>query len=364
MCGIWGSPIFTPQVRQLLPFLALSNQERGTHAWGGSNGDEVIRHLGPIVNTWASEAERIRGWTGGIFHTRTASQGASTILENAHPFRYDKPDGSPIIGVHNGCLSNHTQLNTQYSRSCAVDSMHLWAHRAASLPWSDINGYANVAWYETRPGEEQALFLARINSTFLHCIRTEDGGLVFSSTLSSLTEATAICGVPVTSTYTLDENQVYRLGTDGVMYSTGERVPFRGTYTVDAATAARGGTGGGGSSFHNSYTSRSYGPGHCPKCYRETEDHWLLCPHCFEGHWKAFVPAAITSPTPLVILAAAAHAAGIGSSGGTSDATCTYTSEERVAAVLGIYPGEGDPLHLSGISDEDIEEVMRHAYGC
>lgn len=374
MCGIFGSPVFTPQVRELLPFLALSMEARGSHAWGGTNGDEIIRHLGPISNSWASERERVRSWTGGIFHTRTASQGASGVLDNAHPFSFTKADGTRVIGIHNGCLSNHTQLNSTHGRSFSVDSMHLWAHRAAGLPWTDINGYANVAWYETREGEvAPELFLAKVNSTYLHCIRTEDGGLVFASTQGALVEATNITGVPITTTYSLDEHQVYRLGLDGVAYTTGEEIRFQGSFSVDSATAARGGSGGY-SNFRGSYTRQL---GRCIKCCKETRDSWLICEECFKIHTDAFTPTDTSttgSTTPLVILAAAAHAAGLGlSSADATGSPHTYSEEQRLAAMLlgpgstdtsSTYTEDGVAGPMDRMTADEIEEVMRYAYGC
>ncbi len=327
MCGILGSPNITPQVRSMLPFIAMRMEERGTQAWGASNGVEIVKHLGPISVTWGEERERFARWDRGIFHTRLASQGSSSVLANAHPFQATSADGITYTGIHNGCLSNHSELNKTYSRSCNVDSEHLWLHRAGGHSWKDISGYANLAWFEDNPQDEATqpeLYLARINSTFLDVVHTEDGGLVFASTKSALMQAAGLCGVKITGSFFIRPETIYHARADGTLWDTEEKAEFAGHYSVSAATAARGGsadsasftqtrrtnvsgTGGAGS---GTSSTTSYA-GRCNKCSREkSSSGFLLCDQCFgdiaETYVRLWDKEHKRAVTPLVVLAAEA----------------------------------------------------------
>jgi len=280
----------------MLPFLAWAMQERGTHSWGASDGREIVKHLGPICLTWAGEQERFEAWDAGIFHTRAASVGAHDIPENAHPFAFDKPDGGRVIGIHNGTLSNWQELNTKYNRDFKVDSPHLWAHRAAGLPWTDIRGAANLAWWEVDPAGTRELLLAKINTAALHVIRTLDGGLVFASTLECLNKAATITGTFPEESFILSSEKVYRL-TDESPIETGEAVTFGTWVSRGNPTHVWDGTGWrqerGGSHYpYQGY--RGYagggGDGVCSRCSNRvsfTGD--LICRRCLDGHLVDFI---------------------------------------------------------------------------
>lgn len=303
MCGIWGSPRFTRDVREMLPFLAVEMLARGSCAWGGTNGSDVTRHLGPIVKSWRGDWDGIQTWHEGIFHTRAASVGASDALENAHPFTSLKADGTSVIGIHNGGISNWAELNATYSRRCAVDSEHLWMHRAVGLSWRELRGYANVAWYETIDGERE-LRLCRINNTSLHCVRVADGGIVFASTIESIRLAAAMAGSSIEAVFTLVEGMVYRLTDDGI-FDTSETTAF-GVQTHVSDHYTRVGQHGGGRTF-TSYSSNT-GP-QCKKCGRPpAEVGYLLCKEHMEDmvtQWRIYLlthPLAV-APTEDVLIA-------------------------------------------------------------
>ncbi len=228
MCGIFGSPNITPEVRRMLPYLAQAMENRGRHAWGASNGTEIIKRLGTISSTWYEEYTReIHDWDAGIFHTRLASEGASDVVANAHPFKVSHPDGRGIIGIHNGQIYNHTELNQNHGRSCVVDSEHLWLHRAEGKGWKDLRGYAALAWWEqTEIDGEMEMYLSRINSTFLQLVKVKDGGVVWCSTREAINTAADWAGTEVTHKWELKEGEVYHLLSNGDVFSTDEFQTF------------------------------------------------------------------------------------------------------------------------------------------
>jgi hypothetical protein len=294
----------------MLPHLAWAMQERGTHSWGASDGYETVKYLGAICFTWIEEEERIAGWDRGIFHTRAASVGAHDTIENAHPFSFRRErDGAQIIGIHNGTLGNWQELNSRFERHFTVDSMHLWKHRAEDLPWTDLRGVANLAWWETSPEGVRTLLAARINANSLAIGVTGDGGVVFCSTKEALQKAAWFAGTQLATSYTVDEGVVYRLGQDA-LYDTTERVQF-GSYPTHSAAQQfgfQGGTpvqppfgsghggGGGGWTPGTTYETcrgehwQGWTVGECYQCNSSVESGGdILCPTCLHKSVSEFL---------------------------------------------------------------------------
>jgi hypothetical protein len=219
MCGIFGSPTITPTVRAMLPYLGIAMQTRGRDAWGASDGGLVLKHKGPLTDSWGMDRELVNTWGSGIFHTRGASHGTPKEEENAHPFAYPKQDGTSVIGIHNGLVSNHDSLAKKYGRQCAVDSQHLWMHRASDLPWSDIQGWGNLAWWETTPEGERRINLCRFNTDNLKVARLEGGEFVFASETQPISTMASMLGNPVKHWVNIDEYYHYwfRPSQDGRM---------------------------------------------------------------------------------------------------------------------------------------------------
>lgn len=208
MCGIFGSPNITPSLRAMLPYIGIAMQNRGRDAWGCSNGQTVLRYTGELTDSWDKAAKDIATWTQGIFHTRGASCGDRSKVENAHPFTYHKADGTPVIGIHNGIISNHGELDKKYGRSCEVDSMHIWMSRAEGRSWGDLEGWGNLAWFETREGV-QRLNLTRFNSEALNVVQLEGGEWVFASEMLPIRTIAKMMGNPVKSFWKIDEGWPY-----------------------------------------------------------------------------------------------------------------------------------------------------------
>lgn len=284
MCGIFGAPEIDDSIRAMLPFLGIAMQVRGRDAWGASNGSEIIKHVGELTDTWIDERDKINQWTSGIFHTRGASTGSAKILNNAHPFCYDTPDGDKIIGIHNGAITNHIELDHKYNRNCSVDSMHLWMHRAEGKPWNDIEGWGNLAWWERDNQRRQVLNFARFNSNSLYVCRLKSGHFVFASEAQPIVIAARMCGDPVETTYVLDEYRHYWLAPDdrGVMalWRSENSLPFPRPYTSSVQNSGLSSTE---HVTHIIYPRPSTLDGYCCKCttVRVNTKTSLMCLSCF-----------------------------------------------------------------------------------
>ena len=233
MCGIFGSPTITPSVRAMLPYIGIAMQSRGRDAWGGSDGQEVIRHVGELTSTWDEAAPAIDNWSQGIFHTRAGSCGARDKVTNAHPFEYLRKDGDRIIGIHNGIITNHLELDRKYSRNCEVDSMHIWMHRAEGKPWSDLEGWGNLAWWETNPHTGvRVLNLCRFNNEALKVVQLKGGEYLFASEELPLRTIAKMLRNPVVTSWHIDEFHPYWFEPDpkrgGLMtlWRSEKRLPF------------------------------------------------------------------------------------------------------------------------------------------
>jgi hypothetical protein len=192
----------------MMPYLALAMQTRGYDSWGATDGKEIIKKLGQIKDSYVlSNFDHFKA--SGVFHTRAASCGAVTV-ENSHPFVSIKPDGSKIIGVHNGCLSNHSELNEKYNRTFAVDSQHIFEHMAQGLPLTELRGYGAVVWFE-----DNHLNFVRFNMTDFHVIELKSGPLVFCSTFTPMQDIARLLGIEIEHKFQLDNDTHYFVAENG-----------------------------------------------------------------------------------------------------------------------------------------------------
>lgn len=324
MCGIFGFSRLTSLTKNMAPWLAWDMANRGTDAWGATNGVEIYKSLGSIIYGWR-DWDKWERWKQGIWHTRAASVGKGDEIVNAHPFIVEKQTGKligaeevgkgycelegvapkdTIIGIHNGGISNWTELEKKYTdrKGFLVDSIHIFAQLAQGFPMSELNGYGAVAWYN-----EGRLNLVKFNGGDLHVVRMKSGEVVFCSVLASIHDAAAMCNGEVEQEYDVNTEVQYEVVRDyeqrGVdelceigQMRFGGRVWTTRTYNVGAEdhwngfvyTGGRGYQTGGGNTNHG-YPSGSYSAINDPCCKicREVKKdnegkHRIICEECFK----------------------------------------------------------------------------------
>ncbi len=234
MCGIFGFTNWTQTSAEMFPTVASEMESRGGTSWGVTNGQTILKNMGPITSTLDNS---FRGWDlrhGVIFHTRAPSAGTGRNIENAHPFCFDKileqPDDAGfqliklVCGIHNGYVSTHHKLKTQYEdrKDFDVDSKHIFKHIIDELPLDELAGSGAISWYETTIKahnnaevedeiESTHLYIARFDTDALHIGRMSGGELIFASTKSSIEKAARLACVKVTEWFTIEPRTKYEI---------------------------------------------------------------------------------------------------------------------------------------------------------
>ena len=220
MCGLYGW-----NVTRTLPALSVANAvlaqamaSRGTDSWGIMLDGKVKRGLESI--TYAPEAVRLASHHNVAVHTRYATTG-KVSPKNAHPFKV----GS-VIGMHNGIVYNHHELNQLYDRKMTVDSQHIFAHIDENKPLSEIESYGAIVY--TYADEPETIYLGRFNGGELSVARISDKqgvvGIMWASTRSALKGACKLAGLKATY-YDITEGSLFRI-TDGRIVDTKLRLGF------------------------------------------------------------------------------------------------------------------------------------------
>ena len=268
MCGIAGFSHMTDVTRRMIPYLCWEIESRGHDSWGATDGHREVKELGPVTTTLHRHLDEIGTWDRAIFHTRAGSTGSVT-LPNQHPFRFTEGVGDAwrrtIVGIHNGIISNHFDLNRKYERSFDVDSMHIYAHLTSRMPMTELHGWGNLAWYEFNPEEPNGtLHLLRFNNDACNIARLETGELVFCSTELPVRRAARMAGSEVKHFYRTMEEYIYTAtrADDGSweLYQSKDRLPFgtRG-YTTVTETRTAYTPGGYGTPTHPHFPGRNGG---------------------------------------------------------------------------------------------------------
>src|SRR5216684_2208411 len=196
MCGVFGFTQLNQSTSLMANFLAFSMENRGGDSWGGTDGIELIKKVGPISGDfWVPE-----NWTQGIFHTRLKTVGEISE-RNAHPFIMEHED-KRVVGIHNGSVINWAELNQKYSRQCQVDSEHIFHHIVEGKAMGDLQGRGTIVWYD----QGQMLHLARWNFGDLEIAELEDNGMVFCSERGPIERAARMCGIKIKTFYQLLED--------------------------------------------------------------------------------------------------------------------------------------------------------------
>jgi len=205
MCGIAGfslSPKERLDARALSTALLTEIQSRGRDATGAAWTDRAAKKVRvskapiPAYAFTASRLARMEADTlTAVLHTRFATKGTPKNNGNNHPIM-----SPPIVGVHNGIITNDDDLFTviERDRKAQVDSEAAFALLAESeddptYTLGDLQGRVALAWLDTRNADR--LHLARVEGSPLAVAQTKRGSLVFASTGHLLTAALKRCGM-------------------------------------------------------------------------------------------------------------------------------------------------------------------------
>ena len=211
MCGIFGFSRLTPVTRAMAPYLAWEMESRGRDSWGATDGNDILKHLGPITSSWHSiyDTDEWQRWERMIVHTRAASTGAVTI-ENQHPFVIEN-NGKKYVGIHNGIVTNHDELNRKHKRTFDCDSPHIYMASAGFSNPFDISGYGNLAWYQIEGQGEPVLKICRFNADNLNVFKLATGEIVFCSTSEPVRKAAKMAGSEVKTVVNIDPEKEHTI---------------------------------------------------------------------------------------------------------------------------------------------------------
>lgn len=178
MCGIFAVTPYTERLRQAIPTFAIAIENRGKDSWGATDGTQIHKCLGKITDNF----EYFSDWERLLLHTRQATTGEKTV-ENSHPFECFGTNPNTlavkkIIGVHNGVVTNDSELNQKYSRNCSVDSEHIFQHLAEGRSLEDVEAHGPIVWIED---DSELLNFAILRRGDLHIAKLLGGEFVLCS---------------------------------------------------------------------------------------------------------------------------------------------------------------------------------------
>jgi hypothetical protein len=204
MCGIAGYSCFDEYDNRLditMTTLGLFMQERGRRSWGWTDGTQLVKSTGTLQSGWNSS---FFGHPKAALHTRQPTVGAVTE-DNSHPFEITGSAGK-IVGMHNGVIYNHDELQKKYERKCEVDSMHIFEHIANGMPLDDVRGYGAIVYWK-----DGNIHLGRFNCGELTLVKTKTAW-VFASTKYALEDSLRFSGLNDGAVYfKLKDDRLYRL---------------------------------------------------------------------------------------------------------------------------------------------------------
>lgn len=231
MCGLIGysraEVTSIPNGKVFALALAKSIEDRGLDSTG-FGWAEKDDHDNVYYSKLAGRASKVadllplpgRGIHTLIGHTRHATKGSVSDLNNAHPVVSDH-----IVAVHNGRISNDDALielaGLTATRVGAVDSWAVPAVLSADLGATHptellelVEGVAAIAWMDST--ENDVLHLARLSTRPLTIAWTKRGDLVFASTVGNLRKASLAAKIELVDVTTIKEGTYLRIEQGGI----------------------------------------------------------------------------------------------------------------------------------------------------
>lgn len=262
MCGIGGVRRYgeTPITQEEIAILLCSLEARGNHATGialhNPDGVHIIKNATPAWSFVGEKATKdfldtfLTPETNmALLHTRFATVGNPMHIPNNHPMYLGK-----VAVVHNGGISNHTQLFSQLKteRSCETDSdiirgiLDTYGLTEQGIKQlGHMNGSAAIA--ACSADDPDTLLLARSGSPLVYGM-SEDK-LWWASTVGAIQKAVrpwvmrhGLWGRKTATDiayYTMPDHSAYLLTPDGIKY----RGPFNVCQNYVAPTYATVHTG-------------------------------------------------------------------------------------------------------------------------
>lgn len=208
MCGIAGYITETKTNYKhavAVAILAKHMDERGGHSWGTMDHSEVEHGLGDISLGLTVNAAMPQTFA---LHTRYGTTGAR-VVENSHPFTLTGTKHT-VVGMHNGIISNHAELNRSLNRSLVVDSQHIFQNIADGRSLDNLIGYGAIVY---RIGTQW--YIGRFNDGEMQVVLT-CAGLFFASTKDAIMEAMSFAGLTIQKWLKVKNNTVYRVDARGL----------------------------------------------------------------------------------------------------------------------------------------------------
>ena len=212
MCGLGGYVTFseTPDTRLVtaLAVIAVKMEDRGIQSWGWTDGRDIVKGIGRI--SYGLGDPKLYRTPVAMIHTRHATQGAITA-DNSHPYAI-----KGLIGMHNGMLDNHHELNQVHNRECVVDSQHIFHHIADGANLKDIAGYGTIVYTDVAT---QRHYIGHFNGGELAIAFKSDIGYLFASTGTALRAAMTLAGFNVDewTDYGTKDGVLHEMTPDGLM---------------------------------------------------------------------------------------------------------------------------------------------------
>jgi hypothetical protein len=161
-------------------------------------------------------------------HTRAATHGDVTVA-NAHPF-----EAGPFVLAHNGVIFNHEEVNAKRQRKCAVDSEHLVLNLAEGVPFTELEGYGAVEYFDRTQPDAVKLCRMRNGSLAVYGVesaRNRPAGVVWSSDAAHLESALGAARLDYFRYREPEEGVVYTVRGGG-LYRSKEILKLREPTTV------------------------------------------------------------------------------------------------------------------------------------